>query len=299
LSTKTSSAAPYAPQSTAVPTSVSLRGLQRVGERPSFLDYLVSLWDYRHFIFYDAQARVQTGNEQDRLGRAWLVLSPLLNGLMFYLIMGVILESGSGTPNFIAFLIIGVFLFQMTTRAVSTSSRVIGANKNVIHAFHFPRASLVLAANLRELLSNIPVLITMLILIIVLPPSEEISWRWLLIVPIVALQFTFTLGLGLMLARLVSIFNDANQLITYAMRLWMYTSCMFFSIEKFNDQPVIRSLMEYNPLYNVLHLAREALLYGSAGEWRAWTILTVWALAALAVGIVVFWRGEATYGREL
>ena len=102
LSTDTSTA-PVGPQPTAVATSVNLRDLRRVGARPPFLDYLVSLWDYRHFIYYDAQARVQTGNEQDRLGRAWLVLGPLLNGLMFYLIMGVLLKSGGGIENFVAF----------------------------------------------------------------------------------------------------------------------------------------------------------------------------------------------------
>ncbi|MCU1567144.1 MAG: Transport permease protein [Pseudarthrobacter sp.] len=287
------------PQPTLVVTSVSLRDLRRVGARPPFLDYLVSLWDYRHFVFYDARSRVQTGNEQDRLGRAWLVLGPLLNGLMFYLIMGVLLKSGAGIDNFVAFLIIGVFLFQMSVRAITSSSRVIATNKNVIHAFTFPRASLVLAANLRELLSNVPVLITMLILVILLPPAEEISWRWLLLIPIVALQFAFNLGIGLLLARVVSIFNDASQLISYAMRLWMYGSCMFFSIDRFNDMPWVKSLMEFNPLYNVLHLARECLLYGQIGPWRAWAILALWSVSALVVGMIFFWRGEETYGREL
>ncbi|MDQ0865778.1 ABC transporter permease [Arthrobacter globiformis] len=287
------------PQPTLVATSVSLRDLDRVGARPAFLDYLVSLWDYRHFVLYDARSRVQTGNEQDRLGRVWLVLGPLLNGLMFYLIMGLLLQSGAGIENFVAFLIIGVFLFQMSVRAITSSSRVIASSKNVIHAFTFPRASLVLAANLRELLSNVPVLITMLILVIVLPPAEEISWRWFMLLPIVALQFIFNLGIGLVLARVVSVFNDASQLISYAMRLWMYGSCMFFSIERFNDMPLVRGIMEYNPLYNVLHLARECLLYGQVGSWRAWAILALWSASALVVGMIFFWRGEETYGREL
>jgi teichoic acid transport system permease protein len=218
---------------------------------------------------------------------------------MFYLIMGVLLKSGSGIENFVAFLIIGVFLFQMTTRAISSSSRVISSNKNVIHAFQFPRASLVLAANLRELLSNIPVLVTMLILVIILPPSEEISWRWLMLIPIVGLQFIFNLGVGLILARVVSFFNDASHLISYATRLWMYASCMFFSIDRFDGVPAVKAVMEFNPLYNVLHLARECLLYGTMGPWRAWVILALWSLSALAVGMVYFWKGEETYGREL
>lgn len=270
-----------------------------MGARPAFLDYLVSLWDYRHFIYYDARSRVQTGNEQDRLGRAWLVLGPLLNGLMFYLIMGVLLSSGRGIENFVAFLIIGVFLFQMSVRSITASSRIISTNKNVIHAFQFPRASLVLAVNLRELLSNIPVLITMLILIIILPPAEEISWRWLMLIPIIGLQLMFNLGIGLILARVVSVFNDASQLISYAMRLWMYASCMFFSIDRFSNLPVVKAIMEYNPLYNVLHLARECLLYGHAGDWRAWAILGLWSASALVIGMIFFWKGEETYGREL
>jgi teichoic acid transport system permease protein len=297
--TTDTSAAPKGPQSSVVNTSVNLRGLRRVGARPPLLDYLVSLWDYRHFIYYDARSRVQTGNEQDRLGLAWLVLGPLLNGLMFYLIMGVLLKSGGGIENFIAFLIIGVFLFQMSTRAISSSSRVISSNKNVIHAFQFPRASLVLAANLRELLSNVPVIIVMLILIIVLPPSETISWRWLLLIPIVGLQFLFNLGIGLILARLVSVVNDVSQLISYGIRLWMYASCMFFSIDRFNGVPIIKMIMEYNPLYNVLHLARECLLYGNVGSWRAWAILALWSVSAPVIGIVFFWKGEESYGRDL
>ncbi|WP_245953544.1 ABC transporter permease [Arthrobacter silvisoli] len=280
-------------------TSVNLRGLRRVGARPPLLDYLVSLWDYRHFVYYDAQARVQTGNEQDKLGRAWLVLSPLLNGLMFYLIMGVLLKSGHGIENFVAYLVIGVFLFQMSSRAISVSSRAIAGNKNVIHAFQFPRASLVLAANLRELFANIPVLITMLVLVIILPPAEEISLRWLMLVPVVGLQFLFNLGLGLILARLVSMFNDVNQLISYVLRLWMYMSCLFFSIDKFDSVPWLKGVMEYNPLYNVVHLARECVLYGSLGSWRAWAILALWSLATLAIGMVFFWKGEESYGREL
>ena len=290
---------PPRPTATFVTTSVSLRELRRVGARPPFLDYLVALWDYRHFILYDARSRIQNGNEQDRLGNAWLILNPLMNGLMFYLIMGVLLKSGSKIENFIAYLIIGVFLFQLSTRAITISARVISSNKNVIHAFQFPRATLVIAANVRELLSNVPVLIVMLILIIAIPPAEAITWRWLLLLPIIALQVLFNTGVGFMLARLAARYNDVNQLLSYATRAWMYGSCMFFSIDRFDGIPFLKSLMEFNPLYQVLFMARECLLYGRDPSWRAWGILAASALIALLIGIVVFWKGEETYGREI
>ena len=42
---------------------VNLVRLSKVGQRPDFLDYLVQLWDRRSFIFFDARARVQSGND--------------------------------------------------------------------------------------------------------------------------------------------------------------------------------------------------------------------------------------------
>ena len=79
-----------------VPVRVDMRGLTRVGAKPGLIDYLVSLWNYRHFMFYDARARVQSGNKRDRLGSAWLLLDPLLNGLGYFAIFGLLLGASRG-----------------------------------------------------------------------------------------------------------------------------------------------------------------------------------------------------------
>ena len=71
------------------PLAVDMRRLTRVGARPGFLDYLVQLWDFREFIYYDARARVQSGTRRDRLGSAWLLLNPIFNGLTYYVIFGL------------------------------------------------------------------------------------------------------------------------------------------------------------------------------------------------------------------
>ena len=70
---------------------------------------MVQLWDRRSFIFFDARARVQSGHDNNHLGIAWLVLTPVLTGLSFYLIFGLLLGTSKGIENFIGYLIIGVF----------------------------------------------------------------------------------------------------------------------------------------------------------------------------------------------
>ncbi|WP_026552360.1 ABC transporter permease [Arthrobacter sp. H20] len=281
-----------------VPTSVDVRTLIRVGERPPFREYLVALWNYRHFVFFDAKASVQSGNSKDRLGSIWLILNPVLNGLTFYLIFGVLLQVNRGVENFIGYLIIGVFLFQMSTRAISTGARAVPSNLKVIQAFNFPRATLLLSVNVREVLASIPVVITMLVLILLFEPVEDITWLWLLVVPALLLQTVFNLGVGLILARVVSRVNDVANVISFAMRIWMYASCVMFPITLFDPYPAVRTVIELNPLYQVLTIVRESVLYGEVPAWESWSILAVWAFGAVAIGMIYFWFAEETYGRD-
>lgn len=284
-------------QNSAVTTPVNTRFLHRVGARPPFLDYLVSLWDYRHFIYHDSRARVVSGNSQDRLGGAWLILNPLLNGAVFFLIFGVLLGTGSGIENFISYLLIGVFLFQFSTRSISASSRSMVSNQNILQAFRFPRATLPIAVNVREALACVPTIIILLLLVVLIPPAEVISLKWFFIIPAIALQGVFHLGISLLLARVVAVVPDVAHLIGFALRAWMYVSAVFFSVDRFADHAWIMGAMNANPLFAVLDIARDCLLYDTWPGMTRWLTLAIWAVGSLSVGLVFFWRGEETYGR--
>ncbi|MGG5171554.1 ABC transporter permease [Pseudarthrobacter sp. J1738] len=281
-----------------IPTSVNIRKLRRVGARPNFLDYLVSLWDYRFFIYYDSRARVLSGNAKDRLGGAWLLLNPLLNGLVFYLIFGVMLGTGAGIPNFISYLLIGIFLFQFSTRPITTSARSMVSNQNILQAFKFPRATLPIAVNVREAMASVPTILIMLILVILIPPAETISVKWLFLLPTLLLQVMFHLGLSLFLARMVSVIPDLSYLVGFGLRAWMYVSAVFFSVDRFAGHPVLMNLMHANPLFAVLDIVRDCLLYDTWPSMTRWLTLAIWAVASLTVGLIFFWRGEESYGRS-
>ena len=107
------------------PLSVDMRRLTRVGSRPNFLDYLVQLWDFRQFIFYDARARVQSGTRRDRLGSAWLLLNPIFNGLTYFLIFGLLLKTSRGVENYVGYLVVGIFVFQFSAGAITSGARSI------------------------------------------------------------------------------------------------------------------------------------------------------------------------------
>ncbi|MGW9552015.1 ABC transporter permease [Citricoccus zhacaiensis] len=273
-------------------------GLIRVGARPGFFRYLRQLWDYRSFILFDSQSRIAGGNSENSLGRLWLVLNPVLNGATYFFVFGLLLGTGRGIENFIAYLIIGVFMFRFTSSAIMSGARSITNNRSVVRAFQFPRATLPLAVNVREMLVQVPAFASMFVLILIIPPLEPVTWKWLLMIPLVVVQFLFNVGLSLLLARLVTRHNDLVNLISFGTRIWLYLSAVFFSIDRFEDHPAVMTVMELNPMFCVLDIARDSLLYDTWPDPRHWIVLLSWTAVLLVVGMLVFWRAEETYGVE-
>ena len=99
-----------------------------------------------------------------RLGQVWQILTPLLNAAVYFLIFGVILDTRRGVPNFIPFLVTGVFIFNFTQRSFIIASRVINDSLPLIRALHFPRACLPLGYVLIELQQ---MAISMVVLIVI------------------------------------------------------------------------------------------------------------------------------------
>jgi len=276
---------------------VSAGRLTRVGARPPLGVYLGQLWNRRHFLWAEARAKVTSGTRENLLGTLWLVLKPVLDGLTYFLIFGLLLKSSRGIENFIGYLIIGVFLFSFTTKAVTSGANSIKNGRNLIRAFAFPRASLPISVILRGMLDMIPVLGAMVVLLALMPPAEVFTWRVALVPAVLALQVLFTTGLALLLARCVAVVPDLNQLISFAMRLWLYGSAVFFSYDQFIDHPTALALMEANPMFMVLSMARDCLLYGVTPALSSWLGLSAWAVGTLVVGFLFFYRGEESYGR--
>ncbi|MFC7402656.1 ABC transporter permease [Citricoccus sp. GCM10030269] len=277
---------------------VQMSGLQRVGARLALHHYLARLWRFRDFIYFEARASVGTRNKNNLLGNIWLVLTPLLNGLTYFLVFGVLLQTSRGVENYLGFLVIGVFMFQFTSRCVSQGANSLVSNRSVVKAFDFPRAVMPISTVLKELLAFIPALVMMIILILVLPEAEQVTWLWLLVIPILLLQVLMGLGISLILARWVSRVRDISQLITFGNRLWLYGSGVFYSVERFVSDPDILAILELNPMHQVLEMTRNSVLYATAPGWENWLILGGWAVGLTLIGTLVFWKADEKYGKE-
>jgi teichoic acid transport system permease protein len=241
-------------------------GLKLSSARPPALEYLRQLWHRRHFIGGLATALNVSMYTEARLGQLWQVLTPLLNVAVYFLVFGELLHTSRGVPNYLPFLVTGVFVYNFTQRSFIIASRVMNDSLPLIRVLHFPRACLPLGyvlIELQQLLISFGVLI-----IIVLLSGEPITWYWLLAIPALMLQALFNAGGGLVMARWGAGFDDVSQLMPFIMRTWMYLSGVLFSIQSLAlihggllaRHPRLAVALQLNPAAVFISLVRNALL---------------------------------------
>ena len=275
---------------------VDCGGLHPVVHRPPLEEYLRLLWQRRHFVWADARARTLSESRRFLLGQVWLVLRPVLDAAVYLVIFGLVMRSSRGVENFLGYLVIGVFLFRFTAGTVNAGAKSITSGRALVRSFSFPRIALPVAEVTRQVLRFGPTLGAMLVLILVIPPGARLGWRWLLLPLVLALQVVLVTGLVLLTARLVAKIPDLSQVISLGNRFWLYGSGVMFSFERFVDHPTVLAVVEVNPMFQVLDMARDCLLYAQTPSLASWAILTGWAAVALVGGLVFFWRGEESYG---
>ena len=113
-------------------------GLTPIGVRPALAEYLAGIWARRHFIWMDARHRVATSNSRNRLGSLWLVLRPMFEAAMYYVIFAEILGVDRGMENFPGFIIIGILMFRSTMRAISSSPSIAHLEQGHDQSFQLP-----------------------------------------------------------------------------------------------------------------------------------------------------------------
>ncbi|MFJ6083069.1 ABC transporter permease [Streptomyces sp. NPDC092369] len=278
-------------------------GLTVSGARPSLPEYVRELWARRHFIAAFSTAKLTAQYSQAKLGQVWQVMTPLLNAAVYYFIFGVLLDTKRSVPDYIPFLVTGVFIWTFTQSSILTGTRAISGNLGLVRALHFPRAALPISFCLQQLQQ---LLFSMCALVVILLCfGIPVSFSWFLAIPVLVLQFTFNTGIAMIMARLGSKTPDIAQLMPFVLRTWMYISGVMWSIDKLTKQHSdlpswVAPALKANPPAVYIDLMRYSLIdsfHASQLPPHVWALAVGWAVLAGVCGFIYFWKAEETYGR--
>lgn len=283
--------------------------LQRVGGRQRLGPYLRSMWERRDFIVTVPLGQLRAQNQNTVFGNLWHLLNPLLLAGVYYVIFGILFPVGGRgeITNYAGYLITGIFGFTYLNKGIMAGTRTVTANLSLIQQINFPRAALPLSATIVETVAQGPAVLALVALVAITgtPPS----WNWLLLLPAIAIQAVFLLGACLLVARATFHFRDIEQLLPFLLRLWMYLSGLFFSLDLVVDKLLqhpewlwLRTAFELNPAWLFMSLWRTAML-GTVGPpvhaappWY-WAAAVAWSVGLLVVGFLFFRANESEYSR--
>ena len=144
-----------------------------------------------------------------------------------------------------------------------------------------------------QALAFIPVFIVMSI--VVLAYGNWPNFKWLLILPVFIIQNTFSLGVGLIGARINHSYRDLENLLPFVFRLLFYISGVLYSVDSVVEDDFWRAIFLLNPMYSLVSLWRWVMVGTSTGG-EVWLATGIWSFLALVVGLAFFRSKETTYG---
>lgn len=274
---------------------VPARGLKPLAARPSFGEYLSKLWQRRHFIKAEARAKAFQTSRDMKLGKAWLIISPLLESALYGAMFGLLLQTNRGIENFVGFVIIGMTFFQVLSKQLNAGIDLVIKNGNLIRSFMFPRASIVFSQGLRLFYDTIPPMLVAILFALAMQWDKPLNWTIILAIPIFLLGHLFGIGMMFIVGRLTAFQPDFQMPITIVQRAWFYASGIFFAVDQMAPNEFIRQVVIHNPGFIFLKAMRDVVMYGNVPDIKAWSMMIGWGLITFAVGMIYFWRAEARY----
>lgn len=272
--------------------------LRVVRQTLSFGQYLRELRKRRDFILADARAKAFRTTRSYRWWRFWLVASPVIEALMYGAIFGLLLKTNRGIDNFVGYVIIGMSVFSAISRMLMGGVGLLEANKSMLQTFSFPRAAVVLSTALRYIYDTLPSIVVAIAVALAFQAAIP-AWTVILVIPLHLLTVMFGTGLMFIAARMTALIPETRVLLELFVRGWMFASGIFYSMERFADDPMVYNVFSANPAYRFIRAFREVVMYGNPLTWREWLILAGWALGAFLIGFIYFWGGEKRYAKSI
>ena len=162
---------------------------------------LRNLWTYRGFILGSVKRDQQTKYRNSLLGAAWTILNPLamivVYTVVFAQLMRTKLPGLDSTFGYSIYLCAGILTWGLFAEIVNRSTTMFLENANLIKKLSFPRMCLPVTVVATAVL-NFGIVFGLFTLFLVVSGNFP-GWAYLALVPLLAIQVCFAVGIGISL----------------------------------------------------------------------------------------------------
>lgn len=246
----------------------------------------------------DLQARYR----DSFLGFLWTVIRPIIQFLMYFIVLGQFLRAAQGIDQFAIYLFSGLTLFAFFSDMVFGSTGSIIGNAGLVKKIYLPREIFPLASiggAAFMFVVQLGILLLAAVLFQALPAPAEMLWFF----PSVGLILVYGVAIGLLLSALNVYLRDIQYLTEVVMMLAMWASPIVYSWQMVTDAINRLSL----PSWVLEIYAANPITIGVLGFhrafWGAGTLadyppnLGLRMLIAGLIGLVLLWIAQRVFTR--
>jgi len=242
-------------------------------------------WErYRDIVIYRAYAELKAEAQLNYMGYVWWLLEPLLNTVLFYVLLVVVLEKQAADS--ISLCLVGAIVWQWTSACINASAGSIFDAGGMLKHIYLPKVVLPLIVLLTTTWKFLFIFVML------------IGWCWAAghrptvayaALPLLLVLQALVNGVaGLAVAAVMPYFPDARITVDAVLRSLMLVSGIFFPIEQVS--PKYHVYFYLNPLAVLVESYRDVMLHGQWPSWPRLGWIGVGSAAALVVVLALYRR---------
>jgi lipopolysaccharide transport system permease protein len=254
----------------------------------------------RRLIRYLVLADLKKKGADTVLGNVWWVLDPLLQMLVYVLLVSVILNKSQ--PDYPLFIFAAILPWKWFTTAITDAIYSVSSQDRLIKQLQFPKIVLPTAATVAGVVNFAFGFIALGGLLLLF--YRERATPYLVLLPLIAaVQFVFTLAIAYAVAAINVFYRDVGNVSRHALRLWFYLSPGLYGAATLSTLAVNHKLfiqaMSFNPFFALFNAYRSVIYDGQPPDWTSLSILLVGSLGLLLLTTILFKRVEPSFAKVL
>jgi ABC-type polysaccharide/polyol phosphate export permease len=229
------------------------------------------------------------------LGLYWALVNPLLTAAIFSFVFTVIFHANTRPVPYPVFLITGLTFWNLFSTSVTSATTSITGSAALLAKLYFPRIVLPTAAVLARLIDFAFSLVVLTVFLGIF--RVPVPWTALGVIPLLAMQVLFTLGIGYLVASVNVLYRDVAQLTGLVLTIWIWLTPVMYPLS--TASPALRAVLLINPMGALLQAERDLLFRGSLSDPLSLWTAGAWVAFAFVGGLAVFKRIEPLFAEVM
>lgn len=205
-------------------TAIDLRDYDVPGRGHGIID----VFQRRYLLRLLVRKATATRYRNSVLGWTWSYVKPLTQFLVYFFVMGIILQYHKDTPNFAVFLFSGIVVINLFNEAFGNSTNAIVDNGSLVKKIYLPRELFPIAAIIVAFVHFLPQVAILLVVCLIVGWTPTVL-SVLAILAAVVIILLFSLGLGLFFAGINVRFRDAQNFVEIIKMVSTWTSPVLYT----------------------------------------------------------------------